>query len=86
LVQAEKDGLKEELAKAYSNLQQSIDDSKSQEIDDKKNEIKNALVDEIVKRYFYREGLYEYHILNNDEIAEAIAVLQDSNRYTDILN
>ena len=86
LIQAEKDGLKEELAKAYSNLQQTIDDSKNKEIDSKKSEIKNALVDEIVKRYFYREGLYEYHILNNDEIAEAIAVLKDTNRYTDILN
>lgn len=86
LEQAEKDGLNKELSAPYAALQQSIENIKAKELDAKKIEIENALVDEIVKRYFYREGLYEYHILNNAEISEAVAVLQDTKRYTKILN
>ena len=52
---------------------------------EKKAEIKSLLTDEIVKRYFYKEGLYEYHVVNNPEIKEAIAILTNINRYQNIL-
>jgi carboxyl-terminal processing protease len=45
----------------------------------------SLLSDEIVKRYFYREGLYEYHVVNNPEIKEAVAILKDPKRYQNIL-
>ena len=86
IAQAEKDGLDKDLSGPYADLQQAIAKSKNKELDNKRIEIENALVDEIIKRYFYREGLYEYHIKHNAEIAEAIAVLQDASRYNGILN
>ena len=52
---------------------------------DKKVEIESLLTDEILKRYFYREGLYEYQITHNPEILEAVAVLKDAGRYGKIL-
>lgn len=85
LVQAEKDGLKDELSSVYSQLENTIDKAKNKELNDRQEEIQNLLIDEIVKRYFYRDGLYEYQVLNNKEIAEAIRVLNDTKRYDGIL-
>lgn len=85
LVQAEKDGLKDELSSVYSQLENTIDKAKNKELNDRQEEIQNLLIDEIVKRYFYRDGLYEYQVLNNKEIAEAIRVLNDTKRYEGIL-
>ncbi len=86
LEQAEKDGLKKEVSSVYKQLENTIVKAKDKELDDRKDEIENMLIDEIVKRYFYRDGLYEYQILNNQEIAEAVRVLNDDNRYKNILN
>jgi carboxyl-terminal processing protease len=69
----------------YRQLENTIDQAKNKELNDRQEEIQNLLVDEIVKRYFYRDGLYEYQILNNKEIAEAIRVLNDTKRYDGIL-
>ncbi len=86
LEQAEKDGLKKEVSSAYSQLQKTIEAAKNKELDDRQEEIQNLLVDEIVKRYFYRDGLYEYQIANNKEVAEAISILNDIKRYENTLN
>lgn len=85
LQQAEKDGLDKTISSAYTNLQNTITQAKNQELDTHKDEIQTELIDEIVKRYFYRDGLYAYHIQNSPEIAEAKAVLSDQKRYTKIL-
>jgi carboxyl-terminal processing protease len=79
------DELQGEITDAYKNLQQRIAAVKQRELLDKKAEIVSLLKDEILKRYFYREGLYEYQVVNNPEIKEALAVLNDSNRYNRIL-
>ncbi len=85
LQQAEKDGIKDQLSSVYKQLENTIDQAKNKELDDRQDEIQNLLIDEIVKRYFYRDGLYEYQVLNNKEIAEAIRVLNDTKRYEGIL-
>lgn len=86
LEQADKDDLKTEVSAAYNQLTNAITLAKEKSIDDRQDEIENLLIDEIVKRYFYRDGLYEYQIINNVEIKEALAVLADKNRYNKILN
>lgn len=85
LEQAKKDKLDQSISTAYSNLQNTIKQAKNAELEKHQTEIKTQLTDEIIKRYFYRDGLYKYQIQNSEEIAEAIAVLADSKRYTKIL-
>lgn len=85
LQQAEKDGLDKTINSAYTNLQNTIAQAKNLELDTHKDEIQTKLINEIVKRYFYRDGLYTYQIQNSPEIAEAQAVLSDQKRYTKIL-
>lgn len=82
---AEDDDLNTEIASSYNQLMNAIDTAKDKAIKDKKVEIESLLSDEILKRYFYREGLYEYQITNNPEILEAVSILNDESRYSKIL-
>lgn len=77
--------LDEELAGEYSAMLQAIEEAKANALNDKKAEISSLLTDEIIKRYFYKEGLYQYYVQHNPEIQEAVGVLNDINRYKEIL-
>ncbi len=85
LRRAEDDDIKKEIESSYNQLMVSIDDAKAKALVQKKAEIKSLISDEILKRYFYKEGLYNYQIVNSPEILEAITVLNDGKRYLRIL-
>lgn len=82
---AQDEDLDKEISSGYAQLMKSIDEAKDKAIKDKKIEIESLLVAEIMKRYFYREGLYNYQIENNPEILEGISVLKNEGRYKKIL-
>lgn len=86
LKKAEEENLQNDIAKNYQALLSDIEKGKDKAIQEKKAEIVSLLTDEIIKRYFYREGLYDYHIQHNPEIKEALEVLNDEKRYRTILN
>ena len=54
-------------------------------LDKYKAEIQKNLEDEILKRYFYREGLYDYHLQNDEAIMAASELLNDNGKYMNIL-
>lgn len=85
LATARKEGFEKELTQNYHQMIKGIEATKTAEIDNKKEEITSLLTDEIIKRYFYQEGLYEYYLKNDPEILQAKAVLSDARRYADIL-
>ncbi len=85
MIKAEEEEIKGDIEKSYSALLQDLNKAKDRELLDKKAEIKSLITDEILKRYFYKEGLYEYHVLNNPEIKEAVSILNDNKRYQSIL-
>ena len=85
LRRAEDDDLKKEIEGTYNQLMASIDKAKEKALESKKAEIKSLLSDEILKRYFYRDGLYEYQLENNGEIQAAVDVLNNENKYRKIL-
>ncbi|QQX77640.1 MULTISPECIES: S41 family peptidase [Aequorivita] len=82
---SEDDDMSKDISASYNQLMVAIDKAKDKAIVDKKVEIESLLTDEILKRYFYREGLYNYQIEHNPEILEAVAVLNDAGRYGKIL-
>ena len=43
------------------------------------------MLDEMIKRYQYKEGLYNYYIKNNFEIKKSVAILEDITAYNKIL-
>ncbi|RXG31112.1 S41 family peptidase [Leeuwenhoekiella palythoae] len=83
---ASKDNLQDDISSEYANLMRTIDVAKKEQLNRKEREISKLIIDELVKRYFYREGLYEYQLSHNEEIEEAKKVLQDPQRYAKILN
>ncbi len=85
LRKAEGDYLDKEIKESYQLLMEAIDKGKEKALVEKKIEIITLLKDEILKRYFYREGMYNYHLKNSPEILEAISVLNDENIYNKIL-
>ena len=69
----------------YQQLLLALQKSEETLIDKNKKEIKNLILDEIIKRYQYKEGLYQYYIKNNFEIKKSIDVLNDMSQYNSIL-
>lgn len=85
LITAEEEGFSEDILNNYKETLSKISIAKKADLDTKKAEITTLLTDEIIKRYFYQEGLYEHYILNNPEITEAQSILNNGNKYSGIL-
>lgn len=85
LRRSEDDNLNKDITSSYNQLMSAIDSAKDKAISSKKSEIMSLISDEILKRYFYREGLYDYQVIYNPEIIEAVSVLNDEKRYYGIL-
>ena len=76
---------KKNISSSYNQLMTVLDDAKEKALVEKKEEIINLLSDEILKRYFYRDGMYKYHLSHSPEILEAVSVLNNTSRYQKIL-
>ncbi len=61
----------------YNQLLSKLNSYKNKVIDDQKTQLTSLLTDEIVKRYAYREGLYNYYTLYNPEIKKASEILNN---------
>lgn len=79
------EGFDQGMSAEYAQLLAMLDKAKQELLQEKQAEIISLLKDEIIKRYFYKEGLYNYYLLHNPEIQEALQVLEDKNRYEAIL-
>ncbi len=75
-----------EVQEKYKDLLFAVNRGKIDALDTFKKEIQKNLEDEIIIRYFYREGLYKYYLNHDDAILAAKELLADSNKYTSILN
>ena len=82
---AETDGLTSDIESSYTQLMQTIDRAKETVLDTKIPEIKSLIEDEILKRYFYREGMYTYHLSHSEVVLKAIEILNDTKKYHKIL-
>lgn len=82
---AEDEELKTKIASQVSDIQNQINSYKKQQLQEKKPEIVSLLTDEIIKRYFYKEGLYEYYTVSNPEILKAKSILNNPSEYSKIL-
>ncbi len=82
---AKKENIDTAIATEYKQLLMALEKSEETLIDKNQKEIKNLLVDEIIKRFQYKEGLYHYYIKSNFEIKKSIEVLNDKTQYNKIL-
>jgi carboxyl-terminal processing protease len=82
---AKKEKMDAAIAAEYQQLLNALERSQMSEVDKNKNEISNLLVDELIKRYRYKEGLYRYYTEKNPEIKKAVGILQNEAEYQKIL-
>lgn len=82
---AKKEKLDEAITAEYQQLLTALQKSEESQLNKYQKEIKNLIVDEIILRYQYREGLYNYYLKNNSEINKAIGILNNKAQYNKIL-
>ncbi|WP_136468490.1 S41 family peptidase [Flagellimonas onchidii] len=70
----------------YKDLLLAVNKGKISALDSYRSEIKKNLEDEIIKRYFYREGLYQYYLKHDEAILAATELLSNNSKYNSILN
>tara|TARA_B110001450_G_scaffold81578_1_gene77360 strand:+ start:3158 stop:4786 length:1629 start_codon:yes stop_codon:yes gene_type:complete len=80
--QAEKDNLY--LSNEIQKLKQRISIAKKEALTSNKKELTAIITDNLITRYHYKEGLYNYQISNNQSIKKSIEIL-NSKEYKAIL-
>lgn len=69
----------------YKDLLLAVNRGKIAALDSYETEISKKLEDEIIKRYFYRDGLYDYNLKHDDAILTATELLKNQQKYNAIL-
>lgn len=82
---AKKEKIDDAISSEYKALLSAIQKSEETQLIKNQKEIKNLMLDEMIKRYQYKEGLYNYYIKNNFEIKRSVAILEDIAAYNKIL-
>ncbi|UCS95137.1 S41 family peptidase [Echinicola marina] len=75
----------DDIKSEIDSLKKSLSHNKEQDLITYKDEINEALKDEIVSRYYYQGGVVEASIDKDEEIEKALEVLADQSRYEEIL-
>lgn len=82
---AKKEKIDAAITAEYQQLLSALQRSEESQLDKSKDEIKKLILDEIIKRYRYKEGLYEYYTRSNSEIKKSISILNNTTEYNKIL-
>ena len=69
----------------FTSLTKALNTYKTDAIDLNKTQLMSLLSEEIVKRYFYREGMYTYFISHNTEIKKGTEILKNPSTYLNYL-
>ncbi len=83
---ASEENLNGNLSKNYSELLTVIQQEKFKELDKNKEEIINNLSEEIIKRYYYAEGVFQQKAIFDNTILKAVSILNNSKEYSKIVS
>lgn len=82
---AQKEKIDGSIQAEYQNLLVALQKSEENQLNKNQSEIKDLLQEELIKRYQYKEGLYEFYIKNNSEVKKANSLLNNPAEYGKIL-
>ena len=85
LAAAKKEKIDEAITLEYQQLVTALQKSENALLDKNQKEIKNLIQEELIKRYQYQEGVYQFYLKNNLEIKRAVQVLNSPIEYKTIL-
>lgn len=70
----------------YKGIKEKLLKNKIADISKNKDILKKILKEEILKRYYYQEGVYLHNLKNDTVIKEAVLLLQNQERYRRLLS
>ena len=77
---------KDNILKEYKKIKNILLEEKIKEVS-KNQDIINALIEEeIIKRYYYSEGVYKHNLKQDNTISKAVELLKNQDRYNQILS
>jgi carboxyl-terminal processing protease len=79
------EGYLEDAKPEFEALEQKLTHNLDRELDKFKTEIKDAIAQELVVRYFYQSGLAQYRTQDDPDLKKALEVLNDEAAYNRIL-
>lgn len=82
---AKKDQIDSAITSEYQQLLTAIEKSESTLLDKNRKEISSLIQEELIKRYQYQEGLYQFYIKDNSEIKKSVELLNNQAQYKSIL-
>ena len=82
---AQKEKIDGSIQTEYQNLLVALQKSEENQLNKNQSEIKELLQEELIKRYQYKEGLYEFYIKNYTEVKKATSLLNNPAEYGKIL-
>jgi len=82
---AEKEKFFDDIKLTIEDLKKKVNHNKEQDLVTFKDEIKEAMREEIVSRYFYQEGVIESSLGNDEEIKSALEILSNTAEVNRIL-
>ncbi|MEJ2161759.1 MAG: S41 family peptidase [Robiginitalea sp.] len=85
LTHREEEIFSEEITADFKSLLADVEKQKLQALENFPGEIHKLLEDEVIKRYFYRNGLYDYYLEHDPSIMAARELLGNQAKYQEIL-
>ncbi|WP_445737301.1 S41 family peptidase [Mariniflexile sp.] len=82
---AKNEDLDDNIKSDFNTLMANLNKSKTSVIDENKAYLLELLTEDIVKRYVYREGLYDYYKTHDDKIKKAAEILGNPSTYSGYL-
>jgi carboxyl-terminal processing protease len=74
------------IGKEYQQIKRKLFNDKIEEISKNKDIIGSIIEDEILERYYYKEGVYKSNLKNDHVITEAVQLLKNESKYKEILS
>jgi carboxyl-terminal processing protease len=82
---AKKENIDETIKTQYDQFLDALQKSETNLLTKNQKEIQRLLLEEIIKRYQYKEGVYEYWTKSSPEIVRATGILANASEYAQIL-
>ncbi|WP_242083576.1 S41 family peptidase [Aestuariivivens sediminis] len=82
---AQKEELDDDIEKEFQQLIRQLNTVRTVVLDENKDYLLKLLTNEIVKRYVYREGLYDYYKIHDEPIKKATEILKNPSTYSNYL-
>ena len=77
---------KSSVSKEYQQIKRKLFNNKIEEITKNKDLLIEKIEEEILERFYYKEGVYNHDLKNDTVISEAVKLLNDKNRYIQLLS